>query len=162
MKWIRSHCSNRGVESADGVRVVPSLGGEGEPPKGGTTCLRSKGFTLVELLAAMVFMAIVIPVAVQGLRIATRAGEVGQRKAVAARVLDRELNEYVAMSANQTGSGKLNGTEEESGISYKWKLKVENWNLDSAMRIVRCEVTYPVQGKDYSIEGSTLVPVVTQ
>lgn len=167
MKWIRNHCSNGGgetrVSGAAALYVVPPLGGSGKPAKAGTTCLYGKGgFTLVELLAAMVFMAIVIPVAVQGLRIATRAGEVGRRKAVAARVLDRQLNEYVAMSANQNGTGKTSGTEEENGINYKWKMKVENWTLDSAMRVVHCEVTYPSQGKDFSIEASTLVPILTQ
>src|SRR6187401_1688498 len=40
-------------------------------------------FTLVEVLAALAFMAIVIPVAVDGLRVANLAGQVGQRKAVA-------------------------------------------------------------------------------
>ena len=34
---------------------------------------RRAGFTLAEVLAALAFMAIVIPVAVQGLRIASRA-----------------------------------------------------------------------------------------
>ena len=32
------------------------------------------GFTLAEVMAALVFMAIVIPVALEGLSIATRAG----------------------------------------------------------------------------------------
>ena len=47
---------------------------------------RHAGFTLVEVLAALLFMAIVIPVAVEGLRIASLAGQVAQRKSVAARV----------------------------------------------------------------------------
>ena len=38
------------------------------------------GFTLAEVLAALVFMAILIPVALEGLSIASRAGEVAARK----------------------------------------------------------------------------------
>ena len=53
----------------------------------------SAGFTLVEVLAALAFMAIVIPVAVEGLRIANLAGQVGQRKAAAARIAERVMNE---------------------------------------------------------------------
>src|SRR6266513_339917 len=50
-------------------------------------------FTLAEVLAALLFMAIVIPVAVQGLRIASRAGSVAERKSAAARVAEKILNE---------------------------------------------------------------------
>lgn len=119
----------------------------------------SKAFTLVELLAAMAFMAIVIPVAVEGLRIASRAGEVGQRKAMAARVLDRKLNEYVVMNQRQSGGQK--GTAQEGDLDFDWNIRVENWREDS-MRLVTCEVTYPVQGKKYSISASTLVSNQTQ
>ena len=41
------------------------------------------GFTLVEVLAALLFMAILIPVAMRAVQIANRAGQVGDRKAVA-------------------------------------------------------------------------------
>src|SRR6266436_2676461 len=61
------------------------------------------GFTLAEVLAALLFMAIVIPVAVQGLRIASRAGSVSERKRDAARVAERILNEsIVTTNWNQT------------------------------------------------------------
>src|SRR5262245_13838541 len=46
----------------------------------------TQAFTLAEVLAAMVFMAILIPVAMEGLSIATRAGEVAARKSEAALV----------------------------------------------------------------------------
>src|SRR6478735_6417980 len=61
-----------------------------------SSCRRLQaGFTLAEVLAALLFMAIVIPVAVQGLRIASRAGSLSERKAIAARLADSKLNELV-------------------------------------------------------------------
>ena len=45
-----------------------------------------RAFTLIEVLAALLLMAIVIPVAMQGMSIASRAGLLGQRKAAAMRV----------------------------------------------------------------------------
>ena len=54
---------------------------------------RTSAFTLVEVLAALLFMAIVIPVAVDALHVASLAGEVAARKAVATRIADRVLNE---------------------------------------------------------------------
>src|SRR6266853_4381519 len=53
------------------------------------------GFTLVEMLAAMLFMAIVIPVALQSLRIASRAGAVAGRKGVAVQLAESKLNELI-------------------------------------------------------------------
>ena len=140
--------------------VVPPLGGSVGPAKAGTTCLRLKrAFTLVELLAAMAFMAIVIPVAVEGLRIASRAGQVGQRKSIAVRVADRMLNEYVVTSANRAGVQR--GKVEEGALEFDWNIKVENWREDN-MRLVTCEVFYPVQGQEYSVRTSTLVEIATR
>ena len=48
------------------------------------TAAKRRGFTLVEMLAAMAFMAIVIPVVMQAMGIANKAGQVAQRKAIAA------------------------------------------------------------------------------
>ncbi|MGH8024911.1 MAG: PulJ/GspJ family protein, partial [Limisphaerales bacterium] len=50
------------------------------------------GFTLAETLAALVFMAIIIPAAVEALHVASGAGEIAVRKGEAARVADRVLN----------------------------------------------------------------------
>ncbi len=75
------------------------------------------GFTLAEVLAAMAFMAIVIPVAVRGLQIANRAGVLAQRKAIAARVGERVINEIVV--ARQWSQGTQSGTE-------KWRARMTN------------------------------------
>jgi type II secretion system protein I len=117
------------------------------------------GFTLVELLAAMAFMAIVIPVIMQALAIANRAGQVAQRKATAARVADRMLSEYVANGTQNRGFQR--GTVEEGAYQFQWNIAVENWREDN-MRLITATVTYPVQGKDYSVETSTLVGLTTQ
>ena len=113
----------------------------------------SRAFTLAEVLAAMLFMAIVIPVAVSGLRIASRAGEVAERKGRAARVAERVLEENLA-TTNWTQSSQ-SGTVTEGVLQFKWKLSNENWSQDT-MQQVAVEVTYSVQGKDYSVRLTTL------
>jgi type II secretion system protein I len=115
---------------------------------------KRRAFTLVELLAAMAFMAIVLPVVMQALAIANRAGQVAQRKAIAARVADRVLNEYVANG--QQSRGLQRGTVAEGPYQFNWNISVENWREDN-MRLVTADVKYAVQGKDYSVEMSTLV-----
>ena len=51
-----------------------------------------QAFTLAEILAALVFMAILIPVAMEGLSVASRVGVTAARKTEAALVAERVLN----------------------------------------------------------------------
>ena len=111
-------------------------------------------FTLAEVLAALVFMAIVIPVAVEGLRIANLAGEVGQRKTVATRIAERVLNEWIIGSKTQ-GTGQ-SGAVQEGSVEYRWSIRSESWSEDT-MNLVTVRVIYPAQGHDYDVRLSTLV-----
>ena len=111
-------------------------------------------FTLAEVLAALVFMAIVVPVAVEGLRVANLAGQVGHRKTVAARVADRVLNEWVV--TGQAQSTAQTGVVQEGNLEYRWSIRVQPWNQDT-MRFVTIEVRYLVQGQEYDLQISTLL-----
>ena len=111
-------------------------------------------FTLAEVLAALAFMAIVIPVAVEGLRIANLAGQVGHRKAAAAIIAERVLNEWILTSQSQTPS--QSGTIQEATQQYRWAVQIESWPEDN-MRLVTVQVLFPVQGKDYDVHLSTLL-----
>lgn len=111
------------------------------------------GFTLAEVLAALLFLAIVIPTAVEALHVASMAGEVATRKAAAARVADRVLNESL-VTTNWMG-GMQSGTVSEGILDFKWKLTSQSWPQDS-MQLLTAEVTYSAQGKDFSVTLSTL------
>jgi type II secretory pathway pseudopilin PulG len=116
------------------------------------------GFTLAEVLAALVFMAILIPVALESLSIASRAGEVAVRKGEAALVAERLLNETVAMT--NWNKSVQNGSVRQGVREFKWTLRNEPWNQDtsqSAMRLLTVEVGFGAQGRDYSVRMSTLV-----
>ena len=120
---------------------------------------RRAGFTLAEVLAALVFMAIVIPVAVQGLRVANLSGQVAERKSVAARVAERMLNELIV--TQQWKESTQNGTVQEANHEYRWQLRNEAWAKDT-MREVSIDVTYTVQGQDYDVRLTTLLDNTTQ
>jgi type II secretory pathway pseudopilin PulG len=111
-------------------------------------------FTFAEVLAALVFMAIVIPVAMQGLQVASRAGVVAERKAVAVQLADRLLNESVIMD-NWRNTGQK-GTVIQDGKEFSWRLFNEAW-IQNTMRLLSVEVTYMVQGREYIVRVSTLV-----
>jgi prepilin-type N-terminal cleavage/methylation domain-containing protein len=116
---------------------------------------RQRGFTLAEVLAALVFMAIVIPVTLQGVRIASRAGSVAERKAVAARLAERKLNELIVTGQWQSSASW--GTLSEGWQTYDWEVESESWAEDGVMRVLTVRVTVPVQGEDYDVRISTLV-----
>jgi type II secretory pathway pseudopilin PulG len=111
------------------------------------------GFTLAEVLAALTFMAIVIPVAVEGIRIAGRAGQVAERKAEAARVAERMLNE--AIVTGQADQSTLGGTVREGMREYRWELRNEPWEKD-ALRVITVRVRFLVQGQEHDVQLSTL------
>ncbi len=119
-----------------------------------TNKISQAGFTLAEVLAALMFMAIVIPVAVQGLRIASLSGEVAHRKAAAGRLADRLLNETIVTA--QWKQSTQGGTVQEGPYQYRWQLFNEPWNQES-LRLLSVQVTYAAQGQDYDVRLSTLV-----
>jgi type II secretory pathway pseudopilin PulG len=118
-----------------------------------TNCNRAAGFTLVEVLAALLFLAIVIPTAIEALHMATLSGEVAVRKSAAARVADRVLNESIVMT--NWNSGTQSGTVTEGAQNFNWTLTSQTWPQDS-MQLLTAEVKYSAQGKDYSVKLSTL------
>src|SRR5208337_3553755 len=75
---------------------------------------RNSAFTLAEVLAAMLFLAIVIPAAVEALHVASLAGDVAARKGVAARLADRVLNESLVTTNWNTGT--QSGTVTEAAL----------------------------------------------
>ena len=120
---------------------------------------RRAAFTLAEVLAALLFMAIVIPVALEGLRIASLAGQVGERKAAAARVAERVLNELV-VAGSSTGNSD-SGTISEGPHEYQWTAESVAWVEDSALQETTVRVVYYVQGRDYEVSVSTLMEAGT-
>jgi prepilin-type N-terminal cleavage/methylation domain-containing protein len=79
------------------------------------------GFTLAEVLAALLFMAIVVPVAIEGLHIAGLAGAVAERKGEAARIAQRVLTENL-VTTNWSQSVQ-SGTTLDGQREFRWTLR---------------------------------------
>ena len=112
-----------------------------------------RGFTLVEVLAALLFMAILIPVTMQAVRIASQAGQVGERKGAAARIAERVMNELLVTGGLRQNSAS--GRIEERHRSYDWTMRSEPWKED-ALSLITVRVAYQVQGREYDVTLSTL------
>lgn len=122
-----------------------------------TTALPA-GFTLAEVMAALVFMAIVIPVALEALSIASRAGEVAARKSEAAFIAERILAESIVTT--NWDKAVQNGQVRQGIRDFRWTLRTEPWNEDprqSELRLLSVEVTFDARGQDYGVKLSTLV-----
>ena len=116
------------------------------------------GFTLAEVLAALLFMAIVIPAAIEGMHIASLAGTVAERKGEAARVAQRLLGEsLVTTNWNQSVQS---GTLTEGQRQFDWTIQSDPWNQDPSQNVIRqltVEVKFTAQNRPYSVRMSTLV-----
>ena len=102
----------------------------------------------------MLFMAIVIPAAVHGIALASRAGIIAERKTVAAQLADSFLTELVVTESwqNMPSSGEFPGASE----GYNWQLGQRTWETDQ-MIYLEVLVTFTVQGREHVVRTSTLV-----
>jgi len=107
----------------------------------------------VETLAAMLFMAIVMPVAIQGLLLASEMGSTAKMKRQAALLADQVLAEAVATESWR--SGDETGDFGEDWPGFAWELTSEAWSEDT-MRLVTVRVDCTVRGEPRSEQLSTL------
>lgn len=115
---------------------------------------RAGGFTFAEVLAAMVFLGVLIPVVVEGLALANRAALVAERQSVAAQLAGNLLNNLVV---SQTwDSGQASGDFGEDWPGYSWQLLTGSWTEDTMTQLT-VVVSYQVQGRDYEVSLTTLV-----
>ena len=108
----------------------------------------------MEVLAALLFLAIVIPAAVEAMHLASLAGEVAARKGAAVRVADRILNESLVLT--NWSSGTRSGTASEGTQEFRWTLSSQAWPEDTTMQVVTAEVHFSAQAKDYFVRLNTL------
>ena len=113
-----------------------------------------RGFTFPEVLAAMLFTAIVIPTALQGISIAHRASVYSQRQAVAVRLAEQVMNETIINQDWQTGRNE--GSFENEHPFFHWKMTSETWQQDD-MTELTVYVFFPLQGQERFIQLSALV-----
>jgi type II secretory pathway pseudopilin PulG len=114
---------------------------------------RRRGFTFYELLAAVVFVGLVIPVAMRGLAVANRAGVMAERKRVAVQLADRLLTDMIV-----TGDWRRSSRTGDFGDewpNFRWQIDSEAWDEDT-LEVVRVHVFFQVQGREFSVTLCTL------
>jgi type II secretory pathway pseudopilin PulG len=112
-----------------------------------------RGFTLAEALAAMLFLAIVLPPAVHAFQVSGRAAVSAERLRIAGDLAESKLTELVLTGGWRTGPDA--GDFEPDYPGYSWTVSADGWEED-AMRVVTVEVTYMVQGRERTVRLATL------
>ena len=111
-------------------------------------------FTFVEILAAMIFLAILLPAVFEGLTIANRASVVAERQTVAAELAQNKLAELTL--DNAWTSADPSGDFGTDWPGYHWASTQTTWDMDS-MIVLSVQTFFPVQGSERSVTLSTLV-----
>lgn len=114
---------------------------------------RLKGFTLLEVLASLMFAGIVLPVAVGGLSYVLATAENARRQAEACELVQTKMSELLAVGTPALGplAGNFGPEQPDYNWSSKWTQWEENilWQLDIT-------VTWTSRGKQRMVQLSTL------
>ncbi len=112
-----------------------------------------RGFTFVEVLAAMVFLGILIPVVISALLVSNRAAVVAERSTIAMQLGENRLSELMLQDAWTTAESRGDFGQEWPG--YRWELKRQDWQ-SGAMTELTLDVFFAVQGQEHNVRLSTL------
>jgi len=120
---------------------------------GGPSLRRRRGFTLVELLASLAFVAAVLPAAVKGISLATSTAGLTAQQMTALTLADNLLAEVVATQTWRDGAAA--GAFEEDPL-YEWEIDVTDWQ-GAAVQQVTVTVSWTYRTLRRQVELSTLV-----
>lgn len=117
----------------------------------------SRGFTLIECLAALVLVGIVLPVGLRGVTLAMQASGRARHLAEATEFAHYKLNEITLQGDTSLFSG--NGEIDINGTIYRWTSAAIS--RDFGLYEVAVEVTWTSAGNPQSTQVATLVNPAT-
>lgn len=112
-----------------------------------------RGFTLMEVLATMLLMAIVLPVAMHGVSVCLQVAGVAKRSAEAATLAEGKLAELAATSTFLPGD--LSGDFSPDFPNYQWKAQTST--TADGLEEITVWVTYPSRTGERSVNVTTWV-----
>ena len=115
---------------------------------------RRPAFTLVEILATLVLVAIILPVAMSGISLALSVADESRRETEAASLAQNKMAEIIATGLWQTAS--LGGDFAPDWPDYRWSAQVTDWQV-TTLRQVDVLVLWTNRGRERSVKVSTLV-----
>jgi len=114
---------------------------------------RRGGFTFIELLATMVLIAVIMPVAMKSIGLCTRLGGLSRRQIEAASLAKTKMTELIITGEWENGNQRGNFGDDWPG--YEWKASVTNWT-DASVRQLELMVLWESMGRQRSVTLTTL------
>ena len=117
-----------------------------------TRRLAVRGFTLIEVLATLVLLAIVLPVAMRGVSLALAAASNARHTSEAATLAEAKLNELVVQGQGTVATAS--GDFAPDHPDYRWLC--QNAERDYGVSEVAVRVSWTERGQERSLIVSTL------
>ncbi len=118
----------------------------------------STGFTLIEALVSLAMLAVILPIAMQGISLALRLGSDAKHRDEAATLASSKLDELTA-----TGSWNTGPTSGDFGAArpgYRWTATTQTW-VDANSTQLTVEVFWTARQVERSVSIATLVNSAT-
>jgi prepilin-type N-terminal cleavage/methylation domain-containing protein len=130
-----------------------------------------RAFTLIEVLATIALLGIVLPVAMQGVSIATGIASTARHRSEAGALAQSKLGELLATQQWANG-GVLSGDFGQDWPDYRWEAQVSEWSVANQLNTytsntatvtptppqqLDVRITWRGRTGDQSVQLSTLV-----
>jgi general secretion pathway protein I len=117
---------------------------------------RTRGFTLVEVLATIALIAIVLPVAMYGIQLCLQTASTARHEAEAATLAQGKVQELTALAAvPQSVSLNESGDFAPDFPDYKWQSMTTD--LDTNLQQLDVRVTWVARNQERDLTVSTWV-----
>ena len=120
-----------------------------------TNIMSRAGFTLVELLATFVLIAIIIPVAMRGISLSTRIASHSKKQIEAISLAETKLTEFLITEDWQNGD--QSGDFGKDWPEYRWNLVIEDWEEEETTQQLVLSVEWSESGLGRSVTLTTIV-----
>jgi len=114
----------------------------------------SRGFSLIEVLAALLLVSIVIPIVMQAFTTSTNAASMARHRAEAAALASSKLEELAA--TGEWSLGVLNGDFSPDHPDYTWNATVDGWDA-STLQVPTVHVLWTSSSGQNDFSVSTFV-----
>jgi prepilin-type N-terminal cleavage/methylation domain-containing protein len=117
-----------------------------------------RGFTLVEVLVSLLLLAVVLPVAMDGVSLSLRAAEEAKFKSQASSLARAKLSELQAQ--NQWDLQKMSGDFGTGYPQYRWTAQLNNFE-GSTLEQLDVSVLWRQREREHSVVLSTIITNTT-